>query len=564
MSKLPAKQIYLLMIIIVGIITLSIYSTYAIFTYEEETSDIVNIHTPNSLTISTDVYEYKQLTIPKNSMVTTDIDIYNPFDYELCYSIWYKEVKQKDDDENYIKIYQKTKENLTASGIISAMDSKRVTLLIINDNDEETKVNIGLANAKNEGTCSLNISNDKDTVTSTIDEFENLSEYLIANIKTENIKEGYLTYKDKVDIINLKELEKIYISDKFSYEKETFTLINPEEITLIETKDLKKYLSSDDKKYYTCLSKESCRIMYQINETTEETITEEQTDGTKIDKYYHQITKYYELHGYLSGETGLKKVSENNKDAYIYYGDNPNNFIYYNCQNEQDPKSCELWRIIGFFYDETENKYLTKIIKDDTIGTYTYTNTSENKWETSTLNEYLNEEYKLNNSGYLKKIKQSEENLTDLNLTIDKIIKTPVNKENKVTIMSLNDYLKASNCKDKKINEYDKTCLDNNWLNKNYSVGEWTLTTKYLEKTIETPIIVEPEENTDESTTEDTTNETVITQTIIEKDSVYSVNSDIKETNINEKLNVRPVVYLKSRILLSSGDGTIDNPYIIK
>ena len=76
-------------------------------TYEEETSDIVNIHTPNSLTISTDVYEYKQLTIPKNTMVTTDIDIYNPYDYELCYSIWYKEVKQKNDDETYIKIYWK-------------------------------------------------------------------------------------------------------------------------------------------------------------------------------------------------------------------------------------------------------------------------------------------------------------------------------------------------------------------------------------------------------------------------------------------------------------------------
>ena len=76
-EKLPTKQIYLLLIIIVGIIALSVYSTYAIFTFEGETSNIVSMYTPNSLTISEDIYEYKQITVGKNSYVTTDIDIYN-------------------------------------------------------------------------------------------------------------------------------------------------------------------------------------------------------------------------------------------------------------------------------------------------------------------------------------------------------------------------------------------------------------------------------------------------------------------------------------------------------
>jgi len=558
MSKLPAKQIYLLTIIIVGLIALSIYSTYAIFTYEEETSDIVNIYTPNSLSISADMYEYKQLTIPKNSMVTTDIDIYNTYDYELCYSIWYKEVKQKKDDEDYIKIYQKTKENLTASGIISSMDSKRVTLLIINDNEEDTKVNIGLANTKNEGTCSLNISQDKTTVTSTIDEFENLSEYLIKNIKVTTHEEGYLTYKDKTEIIDLKEIEKIYISDKFTQKNEVFTLTDPKEIVLIETKDLSEYVSNKEKQYYTCLTTDNCKTLYQINKTSSETVKDKEI--TEKEYYYHKITKYYELKGYLSGESGLKKISQNNQDAYIYYGDNPNNFIYYNCQNESDINSCELWRIIGFFHEE-EDKYITKIVKEDTIGQYSYTSTSENKWETSTLNKYLNEEYELNNSAYSKKIKQPEENLTDLNLKLDNIIKTPSTNETKVTIMSVSDYINASVCKDKKINEYDKNCLDNNWLNKNYDNDEWTLTTKYLEKTIQVPI-TNTEDNSEENNEEQI--ETTKEETIIEKDNAYSVSSSIKETNINEKMNVRPVVYLKSRILLSSGEGTIDKPYIIK
>ena len=52
MNKLPTKQSYLLIIIIVGIIALSIYSTYAIFTFEGSTSDIVSLYTPNSLKIN--------------------------------------------------------------------------------------------------------------------------------------------------------------------------------------------------------------------------------------------------------------------------------------------------------------------------------------------------------------------------------------------------------------------------------------------------------------------------------------------------------------------------------
>ena len=60
MNKLPAKQIYLLSIIVFGIITLSVYSTYAIFTLESETSDIINLETANVLNIESNTYEYKQ------------------------------------------------------------------------------------------------------------------------------------------------------------------------------------------------------------------------------------------------------------------------------------------------------------------------------------------------------------------------------------------------------------------------------------------------------------------------------------------------------------------------
>ena len=118
MNRVPAKQIYLLSIIIIGIIALSVYSTYALFTFESETEEIVSIHTPKSLTISESVYEYQQIKVEPNTVTTTDIDISNPFDYEVCYSIWYKVVGQED-VQNKVQIFQKTENNIATSGVIS-------------------------------------------------------------------------------------------------------------------------------------------------------------------------------------------------------------------------------------------------------------------------------------------------------------------------------------------------------------------------------------------------------------------------------------------------------------
>ena len=140
MNKLPTKQIYLLFIIIVGIIALSVYSTYAIFTFESSTSDIVSIHTPKSLQISENIYEYQQVVVEPNTIATTDIDIYNTFDNEVCYSIWYK-ILGGTEIEAKVQIFEQTEDALTSSGILQATETIRATIVIINDNEEAIKVN---------------------------------------------------------------------------------------------------------------------------------------------------------------------------------------------------------------------------------------------------------------------------------------------------------------------------------------------------------------------------------------------------------------------------------------
>ena len=515
MNKLPTKQIYLLMIIVFGIITLSIYSTYSIFTLERESSDIVSIHTPNNLSISLDTYEYRQVSVPANSYITTDVDIYNNFNYDICYSVWYN-IATKNIDQSKIKIYENTNESITTSGTLSSVSNRRINLLIINDNDSEVKVNIGLSNAENKETCELNITSDKQLITNMIDNPKILTDNIINNTKPTNNEEGYLTYKDVEKEILLSNDNKIYVSLEFTYKDELFSLKNPDEITMDKI--------SDYHNYYTCLENNECTILYNIIDTTKE-------------ENNYKITKYNLLSGYLSGNTGLRKINND----YYFYGDNPNNFIYFNCTNELDNNTCELWRIIGFIYDTEDNKYLTKIIKEDYLLNDKYSDNSQ-EWDKSSIYKYFTEEYKLNDN-YLKEISFKQENITDLSTKINDISLYKNNIKTNITLMNLSDYLNASICENREINNYKDECLKNNWLNKNKEVNEWTTSLKYIEpyKDETTEEIITPDNNT-----------------------IYSVGNTIEDKVISSKLNVRPVVYLKSRMFLTSGDGSFENPYVIR
>ena len=79
-----------------------------------------------------------------------------------------------------------------------------------------------------------------------------------------------------------------------------------------------------------------------------------------------------------------------------YYGANPNNYIYFNCDDysNQSSSTCEIWRIIGVF----EGK--VKIMRGSQIGTYSWDNKNastgaetaygKNDWTTARLMKLLN------------------------------------------------------------------------------------------------------------------------------------------------------------------------------
>ena len=517
MSKLPAKQIYLLSIIVFGIITLSVYSTYAIFTFESETSDIVNLHTPNTLAVSTDIYEYKRVNVKQNDVATTDVDIYNTFNYELCYSVWYK-IANKNIDSNNIKIYQITDNDITTNGTLGKLESRRIKLMIINDNNQDAIINIGVSSSQNNGTCELNISSDKSIVNSKIDDYKTLSDEIINNNNSVNHNSGYTTYKNINKEKNIS-IEKIFVSATFDYKDEMFTLNNPKEI---EVSEISNYIGN-----YTCIESNQCKALYKINKVAEE------SDNNK-----NKISNYDILVGYQQGTSGIRNINNN----YYYYGDNPNNYIYYNCSNTLETSTCELWRIIGVY--QVDNKYITKIIKNDPIEVLKYSENNTNLWDDSNINKYLTENYKIKNNGLVESYILNQENILSLDTKIKEIKTIDSNKVITSRIMTLSDYLNASSCQKDKISDYDTKCLNDNWLNISFdNVNEWTMSIKYEQETV------------DELTGQ---------KIIPENNKVYSVGSTIDETTANESLKVRPVIYLKDRVFLNSGNGTIDNPYTIK
>lgn len=94
-----------------------------------------------------------------------------------------------------------------------------------------------------------------------------------------------------------------------------------------------------------------------------------------------------------------------------YYGANPSNYIYFNCEDyqNQDASSCELWRIIGIFDGKI------KLIRNESLGAYAWDTSASTTNSGYGVGDWTNADLmKLLNPGY-------EEN-TDLDSSGNSIV----------------------------------------------------------------------------------------------------------------------------------------------
>ncbi len=103
----------------------------------------------------------------------------------------------------------------------------------------------------------------------------------------------------------------------------------------------------------------------------------------------------------LASSDTTNMASDDPDNNIRYIGATPNNYVYFNCSDytNQTSDTCEKWRIIGVFNniekEDGTKENLIKIIRNENINNlafdYTKDKTSSNYWPNSTLKRLLNE-----------------------------------------------------------------------------------------------------------------------------------------------------------------------------
>lgn len=291
-------------------------------------------------------------------------------------------------------------------------------------------------------------------------------------------------------------------------------------------------------------------------------------------KLYYEDTAGEQLINLTSGLDTLKEKNKtylDENDILRYYGNDALNYIYFNCDNESDTNTCELWRIVSVskVSDVTKkHKYNLKIVKDTPLtakNTTTNQDITEFEWNNNrgfdfleaSIYKLLNEAYYNASSNYSYTNKNNETLTLDFSKTGLKNDKTRnmittgtwrlnANTDNKqaisnwyndtaygnmanfnIGLINISDYILSlkDDCKDTKINEFS-TCSSQSYLSKE---NGFFVLDSYQEK----------------------------------EGFVYRIagNNAINAIYPTATYNIYPSLYLNEDVKIVSGDGSLNNPY---
>lgn len=284
--------------------------------------------------------------------------------------------------------------------------------------------------------------------------------------------------------------------------------------------------------------------------------------NTNVSTYYQSYQDEEKTWGLMNdGYEGVTKITDTTaltsgtKGNIRYYGANPNNYIYFNCETYPDT-NCEVWRIIGIVDGKVK-------IARATVLNYTMSwDSTANNWENASLKIYLNEDYYTSletknpdtldlisySTWYLGGYSASDGLYADDIYGYERTESTetiytgnPPSIEENIGLMYASDYSYGTdlNSCSKNIYNYDTdtNCKNKDWL---------------LKSGVETQI------NT--------------TQWLITPRSSYSGRAWYVDSTgcvgygygVYNTGGVRPVLYLNSELVIESGhEGTIGDPYRI-
>ena len=154
MNKFKIKETYLLLLIVLGLVSLGIYTTYAMFTTSTTINDVVGITT--TLDIGKSLTEYEVITVQPNETKLIELNVVNSYNNSIYYGAWYQIVQGNSDNIN-IGLYTEKNSN-SSSGVLTQNSNIKLLAGITNDNSTSIIVYIGV---KGSLTNELNLGSNK-------------------------------------------------------------------------------------------------------------------------------------------------------------------------------------------------------------------------------------------------------------------------------------------------------------------------------------------------------------------------------------------------------------------
>lgn len=288
--------------------------------------------------------------------------------------------------------------------------------------------------------------------------------------------------------------------------------------TLIEQnylKELKKYVKDPSCTANVLVDYINNDYKYQAYLTCSEFKTEKFVDKIKANNKISQMGEgLYEMNNEL-----------------VFRGQNPNNFISF---------ADELWRIVKIDKNNTIQMILTETEDDDIYGVW------DDRYNTEVDSNYGVNNYNLSRAliftkqFYDTKYKKYEDDLTKYDLCVGKRLEDSTDKsgrlecnekiqDQEIGLLPLYDYMNAS------LDAMCQTSISKECQNYNYLVNEdsrwWTMTANM--------------KNTHSAFS-------------------ISIYGEIDSDNTSYSTNLRYVIALNPSVLYKSGEGTKENPYIIR
>ena len=136
------KRNYLISIVVMGLIVLSLYSTYAMFTESIEIDQVINM-TASQIPLESKIVEYEQVEVNAKENKIIELNINNKTESNLYYGAWYQMVNPEVKEENLIIAKHVNSEDET-TGQINVSGSKKVIIVIDNKTNSNVTIYMGV------------------------------------------------------------------------------------------------------------------------------------------------------------------------------------------------------------------------------------------------------------------------------------------------------------------------------------------------------------------------------------------------------------------------------------